>query len=326
MSFLIVKYKTFNIKLFATEALVWGLTLLIGSQFFFIKTPVNYVLNSITFIGVIIFGRFLVKSVKKEIDQRERLENLRLRLEKSNLDLEIANDKLKDLDKLKTEFVSLASHQLRSPLTAIKGYLSMIVEGDYGDINPEAKEAISKVSQSSNNLTLVVEDLLNVSKIESGGMKYEIVKFDFGEIVISTVGDLSITAEKKGLKLVHEIKEGEKYFVDGDKDKLRQVLVNLIDNSIKYTAKGQIVVNLENKDGKIILSIKDTGAGVEEKMKKTIFEKFSRGDGSKLNASGSGLGLYLVKELVEAHHGRVWVESEGLGKGATFLVELDEAK
>lgn len=319
MAYLIIKYKTFNIKLLSTQALVWGLAVLIGSQFFFIQVTTNFILNGITFIGIIIFGQILIKSVRKEIEQRERLELL-------TTQLSVANEKLKGLDKLKSEFVSLASHQLRSPLTAIKGYTSMLMDGDYGEINPEAKEAVDRIMESSNNLTLVVEDLLNVTKIEQGGMKYEMTKFDFGELTRGTAKDLSITALKKGLKLIYNIPEDKKYFVDGDKEKLRQVLVNIIDNGMKYTKEGQIEVNLNSDNGKILLSIKDTGAGITKEAIGTLFKKFSRGDGGKMNTSGTGLGLYLVKEIVEAHKGRAWVESEGLGKGSTFFVELNEVK
>ncbi len=324
--YLIVKFKAFNIKLFATQALIWGLVILIGSQFFFITGTTNLVLNSITFVGIVIVGQYLIRSVKIEIDQRERLEQLRLRLEQANMDLGDANEKLKSLDKLKTEFVSLASHQLRSPLTAIKGYTSMLIEGDYGEINPQAKDTIERIMESSNNLTLVVEDLLNVAKIEQGGMKYEMTKFDFGELARDTAKDLSITAERKNLKLIYDISEDQNYFVNGDKEKLRQILVNLIDNSMKYTKEGQIEVRLESKNNKIMLTIKDTGVGISKDVIETLFQKFSRGDGAKMNTSGSGLGLYLVKEIVEAHKGHVWVESSGVGQGSTFFVELDEVK
>jgi len=324
LAYTVIKYKVFNIKLLAVQSLVFGLAFLISSQFFFIKVPINFVLNGITFVGVVIFGIVLVKYVKREIEQKENLEKLRLKLEESNLKLENANDRLKVLDKMKTEFVSLASHQLRSPLTAIKGYTSMLLEGDYGEMNPKVKETVEKVMESSNNLTLVVEDLLNVSKIEQGGMKYDMAKFDFGELVSKTAEELSITAEKKGLKFSYNINSSHSYFTKGDKEKLRQIIVNIIDNSIKYTKEGKILVSLDSQNGKILLSIKDTGAGVSREEKENLFKKFSRGEGSKLNASGSGLGLYLVKEIVEAHKGRVWVESEGVGKGSTFFVELSE--
>lgn len=316
----------FNFKMLGTQYLVVGLVILIVGQLFFVNGATDRLLTILTVILTVSLSIILYRNLKKESDQRIRIEKLSAELELSNIHLEVANEKLKGLDKLKTEFVSLASHQLRSPLTAIKGYTSMLLQGDYGEIDPKVKETIDRILESSNNLTLVVEDLLDVAKIEQGGMKYEMEKFDFGEETRNTAKDLSITAEKKGLKLIYDIKDNQKYFVNGDKEKLRQVLINLIDNSIKYTKEGQIEINLRLEKEKIILSIKDTGVGISSDVIETLFEKFSRGDKSELNTSGSGLGLYLVKEIIEAHKGRVWVESEGVGKGSTFFVELDEVK
>lgn len=324
----------FNFHMLGTHYLVVGFVILMGGQLFFVKGVASILLTVLSIIIAIGLSIILFRNLKKESDQRIRIEKLSVDLEQSkwraeevNIKLGDANERLKGLDKLKTEFVSLASHQLRSPLTAIKGYASMLSEGDYGEINPEAKESINRIVESSNNLTLVVEDLLNVSKIEAGGMKYEMIKFDLSELVSSTTTELSVTAEKKGLKLNCIITDGKKYFINGDKEKLRQVLVNLIDNSLKYTKMGQIDVSLLfTETGKIILFVKDTGAGISKEAIGGLFKKFSRGEGAKLNSSGSGLGLYLVKEIVEAHKGRVWIESEGLGKGSTFFVELDEVK
>ena len=328
----------FNFHILGTHYIVIGLVILMAGQMFFVNGTADELLTIITMITTIGLSIILFNNLKKESNQRVRIEKLSVDLEQSkwrveevNMKLAEANDKLKSLDKLKTEFVSLASHQLRSPLTAIKGYASMLTEGDYGEINPTAMETINRIVESSNNLTLVVEDLLNVSKIEAGGMKYDMVKFDFGELAKKTVEELSVSAEKKGLKLVYNSEENKQCFVNGDKEKLRQVLVNLIDNAMKYTKNGEIKVevketrNQEGKD-KIVLSVKDTGAGIAKEAINGLFKKFSRGEGAKLNASGSGLGLYLVKEIAEAHKGRAWIESEGLGKGSTFSVELDEVK
>ncbi len=326
LTYIIVKYQTFNIKLLATRALVWGLAILIGSQFLFTTIIINYILIGITLLLVIILGNFLIKSVKREVEQRERLEVLRLKLEESNIKLENANDKLKDLDKLKTEFLSLASHQLRSPLTAIKGYTSMVLEGDFGELNEKAKEAIERVFQSTMNLTKVVEDLLNVSKIEQGGMKFVMEDFSLVEIARDMSKDLSISAEKKGLKLDFQADKDEDCMVNGDKEKLRQVVLNLIDNSIKYTKEGSINVSVKRIDSKVVFSVKDTGMGMTPEIKATLFQKFSRGEGSRMNTGGSGLGLYLAKEIMEAHKGTIDVDSEGMGKGSNFHFELDAIK
>jgi len=239
--------------------------------------------------------------------------------------LQDANEKLKSLDRLKTEFLSLASHQLRSPLTAIKGYTSMLLGGDFGDINEKQKEAVDRVFESTNHLVKTVDDLLNVSKIEQGGMQYIMAPFDMRKIVMDISADLSIVAERKGLKISFSSDDAHSYPVKGDLEKIRNVVLNLIDNSIKYTKEGSLALRLirNNELKKILLTITDTGMGMTEDTKKTLFHKFSRGEGGKVNVGGSGLGLYLAKQIVDMHKGHVWVESPGLGKGSTFFLELD---
>ena len=319
----IIKYRLFNVKVIATELITFILWIFILTRALIAKSIQEIIVNSILFVIVVIVGIILIKSVRGEVSQREKLEMLSLKLEKTNGELENANEKLKGLDKLKTEFVSLASHQLRSPLTAIKGYASMLVEGDYGDVNKEAKDAIERIFQSSKNLTIVVEDLLNVTKIEAGGMKYEMSPFDLSKIASDEARDLSITAEKRGLKLNFESDNENLCTVNGDKEKIRQIIINFIDNSIKYTKEGSISVSVRNKNEKVVFCVKDTGMGMTEDIKNSLFQKFARGDGARMNTTGSGLGLYLAKEIIEAHKGRVWVESEGVGKGSSFFMELD---
>lgn len=326
LAYISVKFKTFNLKILGAQILVFALGLLVISMSF-VRTLQNIqIIIFFTFIMVVILGYQLIRGVKTEVKQRERLEVLRLKLEETNIKLEDANDKLKDLDKLKTEFLSLASHQLRSPLTAIKGYTSMVLEGDFGELNDKAKEAIERVFQSTMNLTKVVEDLLNVSKIEQGGMKFVMEPFSLVEIARDMSKDLSISAEKKNIKLNFESDKDEDCMVNGDKEKLRQVVLNLIDNSIKYTKEGSVNVSVKKVVDKVVFSVKDTGMGMTPEIKATLFQKFSRGEGSRMNTGGSGLGLYLAKEIMEAHKGTIDVDSEGMGKGSNFHFELDVLK
>ncbi len=238
--------------------------------------------------------------------------------------LQEANEKLKSLDKLKTEFLSLASHQLRSPLTAIKGYTSMLLEGSFGEVGEKQKEAIDRVFQSSNHLTKVVEDLLNVSKIEAGGMKYEMTPFDIEKAAKDLSTDLSITASKKGLTLNFVTDSKAPYTVNGDMEKIRQVILNVIDNAIKYTQKGGITVNLTKDTLKnlIRVAVTDTGMGISPEEKEKLFQKFSRGEGGKTNTGGSGLGLYLAKQIAEAHGGHISIDSPGVGLGSTFSIDF----
>ncbi len=299
------------------------------TQMCHIKTITLYPLvTSNKVLGVLLMG---LNRPHSEVSEREQetmdslIDVVAVSLDKAYLyeELANANEKLKSLDALKTEFLSLASHQLRSPLTAIKGYASMVLEGDFGEINPQAKDAVERVFQSTMNLTKVVEDLLDVSKIEQGGMKYEMAPFNLCDISSDMTKDLSIVAEKKGLHLVFESGSASECMVNGDKEKVRQVVLNFIDNSIKYTKEGSITVAVHKINNKITFTVKDTGMGMTPEIKATLFQKFSRGDGARMNTGGSGLGLYLAKEIIEAHKGKVDVLSEGLGKGSTFLFEMD---
>lgn len=299
----------------------------------YLKSVLLYpLLTENKFFGILILGfnreyNLINEHEKDEI--KSFIDVVTVALNKSSLhrELEDANEKLKALDKLKTEFLSLASHQLRTPLTAISGYASMIYDGFYGEIdNTELKETINIICKSSKSLIKVVEDLLNVSKIEQGGMKYEMAPFDLSEVAKEMVDSLSINAKDRNLDLSFECAKDDTCMVIADKEKIRQVVLNFIDNSIKYTKEGSIKVKVEKIKDKVVFSVKDTGMGMTNETKESLFKKFARGDSDHMNTSGTGLGLYLTKEISEAHGGRVYVESEGLGKGSTFFMELNAVK
>lgn len=322
LAFISVKFKSFNLKILGAQVLIVALGVLVLSIAFLKDIENARLIVALTLLIILILGRTLIRLVKLEVRQRERLEMLRLKLEESNTTIERANDRLTGLDKLKTEFVSLASHQLRTPLTAIKGYSSMVLEGDFGEINDKAKDAISRIFESTMNLTKIVEDLLNVSKIEQGGMKYEMMSFDLGEVTHDVVGDLTIPAEKKGLLLSFKSESTSPYIITGDKEKIRQVILNLVDNAIKYTKEGSVNVSLSTVGTMVRFTVKDTGMGISNEIQSELFEKFSRGEGARVNANGSGLGLYLAKEIIEAHKGNISIHSDGIGKGSTFSFDL----
>lgn len=334
LAYLIVRFKTFNIRLLGAQALIYALAFLVLS-ILFIRTIQNVrIVTIFTLVLIVLIGTALIRSVRNEVKQRERLEVLtkqlessKWRLEESNLKLEVANTKLESLDKLKTEFLSLAAHQLRSPLTAIRGYASMLLDGSFGSVDVKQNEAINRVFESATHLSKIVEDLLNVSKIEAGGMKYEMALFDIEKPVKDISTDLSITAEKKGLALTFSTDNAAPYMVNGDMEKIRQVILNIIDNAIKYTEKGSVAVKLfkDASRGMVCVAVTDTGMGISAEEKERLFQKFSRGAGGKINTTGSGLGLYLAKQIAEAHGGEVVIESLGVGKGSTFTIELKAA-
>lgn len=315
----IIKYNLLKIKVIGAEIFAFILTTAVLFQI-----PSNHgiqiYISIATFFLVLGFGILLVRSVIKEVTAREEIERL---VE----DLALANDRLRDLDKRKSEFVSIASHQLRSPLTAIKGYSSMMLEGSFGEMEVEMREAVERIFQSSVRLIMIIEDFLTISKIEQGKLTYNFAPVDLVGVVEGIVKDMQTNVIEKGLMLRFDAPSGESsnYMVMADSGKVFQVISNLIDNAVKYTPKGGIVVTIARNDAKnrVILSVADTGVGMTPETKEKLFQKFSRAeDASKVNATGSGLGLYVAQQVMLAHNGRIWAESPGAGKGSTFYIEL----
>ena len=306
------------------QALVWALVILIGSEFLFVSSLTNQILVGVTLVISSILGLSLIRGVKKEVAQRENIQKLANSLELTNEELASANIRLKELDQQKSEFVSLASHQLRSPLTAIRGYASMITEGEYGSVSPELKEPIEKIASSVKSMIIMVEDFLSISRIEQGRMKFDFTDFDLKKLAEEVVYELRPNADKAGLTLSFSAEPGKKYLVSGDQTKIKQTIINFLDNSMKYTPKGSIAVSIR-KDAydKIQIAIADTGIGISKETLPKLFQKFTRAsDANKTNVMGTGLGLYVAKQMIEAHKGKVWAESPGEGKGSTFFIEL----
>ncbi len=326
LAYLIVRFKTFQIKLLGAQALVFALVALVGSQFFFIVSPINRGLNAATLALVAFFGYGLVRSVRREIQSRERIEKLALELEKANV-------RLQELDIQKTEFVSFATHQLRSPLASIKGNTSLILEGDLGPVSEPVTGILQTIYTSIRTMGNIVEDYLNVSRIELGTMKYALIDMDFKDLLKDVMVEQKVNIEAKGLTYTVAIDDSQTYRIKADPDKFKQVVMNLVDNSTKYTPSGSIHVSLEkvvaqdSKTNAIRLKITDTGVGIRKDVIPKLFRKFSRApDASVSNIHGTGLGLFIAKEIMNAHSGRIWAESEGEGKGSQFYVELPEVK
>ncbi len=243
-------------------------------------------------------------------------------LEKLNSQVTAANDRLKIMDRQKTEFVSLASHQLRSPLTSIQGHISLVIDGDYGKLPPHLEEPLKRILRSTKSMIQIVGDFLDVSRIELGTMKYSYTGFDLKKLLETIVSEFKPVIDDSGLKFKFESKPGE-YLFYGDENKIKQVFNNLLDNAFKYTKKGHVNVSLEKNGNKYLFKVSDSGVGMKKEMIPQVFEKFIRAtNANHANVVGTGLGLYVAKQMVEKHGGRIWAESEGEGKGATFFVEL----
>lgn len=311
----ILKYRLLNIKVIVTESLTLLLVIFSFFEVILSDTTGKLVFRSIIFVILLGVSILLNRSVFREVQARQEIERLAK-------DLEKANDRLKELDQLKSEFLSFASHQLRSPLTAIRGYASLLLEGTYGMVAEKIKEPISRIFESSNAMTMMVDDFLNISKIEQGGMKYDLVETDFKQLVETVLAEQEPNIKKKGLSVSSQV-QGENYTIKLDAGKIKQVVLNLLDNAVKYTPEGSITLMLKKTEGKIQLEIKDTGIGFNKETLPKLFAKFNRDkNANKVNIQGSGLGLYLAKEIVKAHHGTIWAQSPGEGKGSSFFVEF----
>jgi len=250
-------------------------------------------------------------------------QKLKREVERATKDLREANIHLRQLDKAKTEFISITSHQLRTPLSGIKGYLSMLLENDFGRLNQEQRKVISDVFKNTDRLVRLVNLFLNVSRIESGRLKLEKTKFDFIELIKESIREMQTEAEKKNLKLEFIKSKKVKLAITADKDKLQDVILNLIDNAIKYTPQGKITVKVEEVGKMVRTSVKDTGVGIAPEEAHELFTKFTRGKKiSQVNTTGAGLGLFIAKKIVELHKGKIWVKSEGEGKGSEFVFEI----
>ncbi len=323
ITYAILKYKLFNVRVLIADILVFTLWVAIFVQILLSQTLNDQIFNSILLTITVIVGIFLIRSVIKEVKAHEEVEKLAHELEKANV-------KLIDADKQKSEFVSVASHQLRGPLAAIKGYGSLILEGSFGVAPPAIKDAVQKMFDSSQSLVVTVQDYLDVSRIEQGRMKYNFSLFDLKELVQNIVAELEPTIKKTGLALTFSFTpEKETFMIFADIGKIKQIIENIIDNAMKYTQKGSVAITLEKHDGNnvYVIKIKDTGVGISKDTLPKLFNKFTRAsDANEVNVMGSGLGLYVASEMTKAHHGKVWAESDGPGLGSTFIIELPQNK
>lgn len=279
--------------------------------------------------GVIILGMDKhvgdLSRAEREI-LREIVDVVGIAIERAQLyaDLKIANERLQEMDRLKDEFVSVTSHELRTPMTAIKSYVWMILNKKAGEIEPKAKDYLHKVYLSTERLINLVNDMLDVSRIESGRIQLQIAPLDLVSLANQVKDEFMARAVERnmGLKvLASELLPP----VLADKEKIHQVLENLVGNSFKFTPDGGVVtLTVTMKENNVEVAISDTGRGIAKEDLPKLFTKFGRlGDSlvSMAESGGTGLGLYICKQVIELHQGKIWAESE-LGKGSTFTFTL----
>jgi len=281
---------------------------------------------------VALVGKEIKGVFRKEVQTRENLV-----LEVSTIPMMRKEEKLGTLiilhditrermiERMKTEFVSISAHQLRTPLSAVKWTLKMILEGDLGKISKEQRTFLEKTYLSNERMINLINDLLNISRIEEGRFLYKIQKYDIVKLLERTIASLKEVALRK--KLDFKFFKPEKRIPDAEVDieKISLVFQNMIENAIHYTSPGgKVYVNIEYSpaEKKILFFVKDSGIGISKNQRARVFSKFFRGSNAiKLETEGTGLGLFIAKNIIEAHGGKIWFKSQE-NKGTTFYFSL----
>jgi signal transduction histidine kinase len=230
---------------------------------------------------------------------------------------------LAELDKLKAEFVSVASHELKTPINVIIGYLSLLEEGIYGELPAKQKEILKTVKTQTATLQRLTQQLLDVSRFEAGGDRLDIRAVDLPHMLQDLEQAFAILAMQRGVTFTVERAEDLPNEVMWDKDRMNEVLGNLLTNAFKFTPHGgEVRLTVESAGDTVVMKVRDTGAGIPPEQVSRIFEKFYQADNQRsASALGTGLGLAIVKGIVEAHDGRIRCDSK-VGEGTTFIIEL----
>ena len=325
MSYALVKHRLMDIKIITTILFSIFVVIISGFYIFESQTTVELFFRISMFALTLFFILLLIRSVLNEVSRREDMEKLTQDLQIATKDLRGVNKELKKLDQAKSEFLSIASHQLRTPLTVIKGYVSMMLEGSFGKLPKLIGENLNKVYLSNERLISLVESLLNISRIESGRLEFDIQPTDLIKITEPIIDGFKQKTDQKGLKLEFSPDKNVPSVL-ADSSKIKEVISNLIDNSIKYTNKGEIIISLHQESQSIIFSCQDTGIGILPEDLPRLFEKFVRGKGMmQVYTEGTGLGLYFARMVIENMGGRIWVESAGKDQGSKFSFSLPVA-
>jgi signal transduction histidine kinase len=268
-------------------------------------------------------------NLEQQLNQRRNeLRLLQEQLTRQNLQLEAANAELQRLDELKSQFVSIAAHELRSPLTAVVGYVELLLDEDFGPLNPRQREFVQNAQEAGERLLALTGDLLDVTRIETGRVDLVLQPTDLAGVIETVVTELRPRLEAKEQELVLDL-DPDLPLALCDRVRTGQIIGNLLGNAIKYTPDGgriAITVVLARQESHLEVSLADNGVGISAHDQEKLFDRFYRAESATLSgASGAGLGLHIARSLVELHGERIWVESAP-GKGSTFFFTLPVAE
>ncbi len=277
-------------------------------------------------------SNLLKRSILYAIGRKQvelKVGRLNRELERSLVELRAANIQLKEFDRLKSQFLANMSHELRTPLNSIIGFTGIILQGLSGEISDEQRKQLEMVYGSGKHLLTLINDVLDLSKISAGKMEVIPETFHLAEVIDSAIAMITPLANSKGLKLLNTNMPPPDFEIHTDKNKVKQILINLLNNAVKYSQTGQIEVNtnFSSEGNEIEIGVSDTGMGIKKEALNYIFDEFRQAEGTVVkDGSGVGLGLSISKKLVDLLKGKIRVESKyGLGSKFTFSLPLQAA-
>jgi signal transduction histidine kinase len=304
----ITKHHLFNIKVIATEILTFVFWITILVRTLISSTLRDQVINGIFLVISVVLGSLLIKNIIKEVEDKEKIEKLAE-------ELLLANSQQETL-------IHFITHQIKGFLSKSRNIYSMMLEGDYGPISEQIKVVAQEGLTSETKGVEVVKEILDSANLKKGTMQYTIAPFDLKPMVEQMITDYMPIVTDKKLKLDTHIADGD-YTIQGDSEQIKHIIKNLIDNAVHYTETGSIIIHLLQDTRNITFSVSDTGIGIDPEDMSRLFTAGGRGKNSlKVNVDSTGFGLFIAKQIVTDHKGRIWVESDGVGKGSTFTVEL----
>jgi signal transduction histidine kinase len=295
-------------KVIVTQILMFVLWVFIFIRTILSSTSEDQIINGGLLLISVVVGTLLIKSVMREVQQREEIQKLA--------------DDLKLANQGQSSLMHFMNHQVKGRLGNVKNIFAELLTDDYGEMPRDAKPLLEKGLDEADIGVNYVQNILKGASAENGTLPYDMKPIDLKSLVTTAFEKQKDRAEKKELKFELKIEDGN-YEMTGDAVQLGESIRNLIDNSLNYTPEGSVVVSLSNNSHIYRIEIKDTGVGLSSEDKLKLFKSGGRGEDSlKINVNSTGYGLVFVKGVVSAHGGKVWAESEGRGKGSTFIVEL----
>lgn len=350
LAFTLTRYRLFNLKAAAVKFFVFILTLFFWFQIFTFDSSEARIVYGSLFVITFLFGLLFIRSAITETNQHEKLEQLTAKLQDLNVHLQERVDEqtieikrayevekkaridLEELDKAKNEFILIVQHHLRTPLTIVKGYIQTALTGSLGSLTENLSLALGKADSAVERLVILTNELLDIFQMEVGKSILNLQQASIKPFIEDAIEELKPEIERKGITVTYPKDQSSWPDLSIDPRKLKEALTVLIDNAVKYNKdKGSVTVTTKSSFHPVEINkklfqiiIEDTGIGIKQEDISGLFtHHFERGEeAKKIYTTGKGIGLNLAKNIIETHHGRIWVESEGENKGAKFVVEL----